>query len=67
MSKSITSFTAQLVTFEADIPFAQVCERLEAEVNKANSAGLMPSLASAKSKEDIEEAVAKITGGKDFA
>ncbi|KAF5370048.1 hypothetical protein D9758_001106 [Tetrapyrgos nigripes] len=66
MSKTITSFTAQLVTFEADIPFTQVCERLEAEVNKSSSAGLIPSLASPKSKEDVEEAVSKIAGGKDF-
>ena len=67
MSKTITPFTAQLVTFESDLPFAQVCERLESEVNKSTSAGIFPALASAKSKEDIEEAVNKITGGKDFA
>ncbi|KAK7470714.1 hypothetical protein VKT23_002136 [Stygiomarasmius scandens] len=67
MSKTITPFTAQLVTFESDLPFAQVCERLEFEVNKSTSAGIFPALASAKSKEDIEEAVNKITGGNDFA
>ncbi|THV08618.1 TT1751-like protein [Dendrothele bispora CBS 962.96] len=66
MSKTITPFTAQLVTFDSDLPFAQVCERLESEVNKSASAGLFSAISSSKSKEELEEAVSKISGGNDF-
>ncbi|TFK43591.1 hypothetical protein BDQ12DRAFT_709331 [Crucibulum laeve] len=66
MSKTITPFTAQLVTFETTLPYSEVVARLEAEVNKQGSAQIISQLRGSKSRAEIDHVVKTITGAKDF-
>lgn len=66
MSKKITPFTAQLVTFDTPLPVAEVILRLEKEVSKSSSAQLLASIAKATSKEELEITIKELSGGNDF-
>ncbi|KAG5646587.1 hypothetical protein DXG03_002891 [Asterophora parasitica] len=66
MKKTITPFTAQLVTYETTLPFKDVIARLDAEVNKTGSLGFMSRLRTAASKADIVGLVNGITDDRDF-
>lgn len=67
MPKTITPFTAQLVTFETTLPVAEVIARLDVEVNKPGSVGtVIPLMKAPASKEVIEQGLQKISEGRDF-
>ncbi|KAG6890264.1 hypothetical protein C0992_002530 [Termitomyces sp. T32_za158] len=67
MKKTTTAFTAQLVTYETTLPFDEVIARLDAQVNKPPAGGIMPAMASARTKQDVIDAVTNATRGNDFA
>jgi len=64
--KTVTPFTAQLVQFETTISPQEIISRLDDRLNREASKELVPSMAAAKSKEELQEIVARITQGKDF-
>ncbi|KAK0468276.1 uncharacterized protein EV420DRAFT_1503605 [Desarmillaria tabescens] len=66
MSKTIASFTAQLVTFTTPLPVSEVLHRLDKEVNREQSTGLIPFLKSGVPKETFEEGLKKMANGNDF-
>jgi len=66
MKKTITPFTAQLVTFETTLPFKEVIARLDREVNKAGSLQFLSKFGSVTAKEEIVELITGITGSNDF-
>lgn len=66
MSKHITKFTAQLVTFETTLPVAEVLTRLDQELNKARSGQIWSMLHGAQSKDEIVSKIKEITGDRDF-
>ncbi|KAK0490939.1 hypothetical protein IW261DRAFT_1413364 [Armillaria novae-zelandiae] len=66
MSKTITSFTAKLVTFTTPLPVSDVLRRLDEEVHREQSAGLIPFLRSGVTKEAFEEGLKKMANGNDF-
>lgn len=67
-SKRITSFTAQLVTFDTPLPYSEVVKRFEQEVNKplAQSKDFLLKLKNAASKTEIEDLVNSVRGDHDF-
>lgn len=65
-SKHITSFTAQLVTFDTPLPYKEVVERFEKEVNKAKSKDFMLRLQLAASKTEIKDLVNTAKGDSGF-
>jgi hypothetical protein len=66
MTKNITQFTAQLVTFETSLPISEVCSRLDQKLHKSKAGQIFNLLRSAKSKEEIVDKINEITGGGDF-
>ncbi|KAF9075898.1 hypothetical protein BDP27DRAFT_1415058 [Rhodocollybia butyracea] len=67
MSKTVTPFSGQMVTFSTSVPFAEVTARLESAIYKpVASTELFPMFRAAKSKEDIEKGLEKIIGNDDF-
>ncbi|KAG7449304.1 uncharacterized protein BT62DRAFT_1073788 [Guyanagaster necrorhizus] len=66
MSKTVTSFTAQLVTFTTPLPVSEVLRRLDKEVHREQSAGLIPFLKSDVSKDAFEEGLKRMANGNDF-
>ncbi|KAG5639004.1 hypothetical protein H0H81_007912 [Sphagnurus paluster] len=66
MKKTVTPFTAQLVTFTTTLPFAEVIARLDAEVNKPRSLQFLAKLSTASTREEIVDLVESTTGGNDF-
>ena len=66
MSKQITQFTAQLVTFETTIPVVEVLARLDKDLNKQGSGKIRSSMKDATNKEEIESSIKQIIGENDF-
>ncbi|KAJ3723030.1 hypothetical protein EV361DRAFT_643481 [Lentinula raphanica] len=67
MSKTVTPFSGQLVTFSTSLPFAEVTARLEAATHKsASSTAWFPAMRAAKSKEDVAKSLHEIIGDDDF-
>lgn len=66
MSKTVTSFTAQLVTFDTPLPVTDVIARLDVEINKQGSAEILQKLRTAATRAEIEEVVNTVTGANDF-
>lgn len=67
MSKTVTPFSGQLITFSTSVPFTEVTARLEAAVHKpAASAQWFPTMRAAKSKEDVAKGLHDIIGDDDF-
>jgi hypothetical protein len=66
MKKSITPFTAKLVTFDTTLAFKDVIARLDLAVNKAGSAQFVQKFKAATTKEEIEALVTGITGDRTF-
>ncbi|KAJ3999551.1 hypothetical protein F5050DRAFT_934607 [Lentinula boryana] len=67
MSKTVTPFSGQLVTFNTSVSFAEVTARLEAAVHKpAASTHWFPTMRAAKSKEDVAKGLYDIIGDDDF-
>ncbi|KAK1224408.1 hypothetical protein PQX77_012704 [Marasmius sp. AFHP31] len=64
--KTVVPFTAQLVQFETTLSPQEVISRLDDRLNREASKDLVPSMAKAQSKEELQEIVARITQGKDF-
>jgi len=64
MKKTITPFTAQLVTFETTVPVREVIARLDKAVNK--SAQFLSRFKTITSKVEIEELVRGTLGENDF-
>ncbi|ESK97627.1 hypothetical protein Moror_17489 [Moniliophthora roreri MCA 2997] len=65
-TKTITPFTAQLVTFETDLSPEQVVSRLDEQLRRPDSARLIPLLSSATSKDALEKGLKEISQGNDF-
>lgn len=67
MSKTIDEFTAKRITFETPLPVATVIARLNEELSK-DKAGpkVLEVLWKAETRQDIEEGMQAINGGKDF-
>ncbi|KAK7049578.1 hypothetical protein VNI00_005609 [Paramarasmius palmivorus] len=65
-TKTVTPFTAQLVTFETTTSPEQVVSRLDEQLRRPNCAGLIPLLSTATSKEALEDGVREIRQGNDF-
>ncbi|KIK65326.1 hypothetical protein GYMLUDRAFT_159555 [Collybiopsis luxurians FD-317 M1] len=67
MSKTVTPFTGQLVTFTTSVPYAEVISRLETALHKETSTvKWFPAMRAAKSKEDVEKGLRDIIGNDDF-
>ncbi|KAF9000220.1 hypothetical protein BDQ17DRAFT_1327798 [Cyathus striatus] len=66
MAKHVSSFSAQLVTFDTDLPFSEVISRLDREINKPETGNFLTQLASATTREEIINAVNSIKGPSDF-
>ncbi|KIL70113.1 hypothetical protein M378DRAFT_67951 [Amanita muscaria Koide BX008] len=66
MSKTITTFSAKLVTLETSLPFSDVLTRLDKAINKDGSKELIPKMRYATSKDEIEALVNGIRGDGDF-
>lgn len=66
MKKTTTIFSAQLVTFETSVPFAEFVARLDRAVNKEGSDQIISKLKGADSREKLEKIVNDIRGGNDF-
>ncbi|KAF8897483.1 hypothetical protein BD779DRAFT_1781942 [Infundibulicybe gibba] len=64
--KTITPFTAQLVTFTTTLPVGEVIARLDVEVNKTGSAGFTSQMKAVTNKTDIENVINPIVGDRDF-
>ncbi|KAL0577715.1 hypothetical protein V5O48_004264 [Marasmius crinis-equi] len=64
--KTVIPFSAQLVQFETTLPPTEVISRLDEKISRERSKELIPSMAAMKSKEELEEIVARITQGGDF-
>lgn len=66
MKKSITPFTAKLVTFDTALSFKDVITRLDLALNKAGSAQFIARFKAATTKDDIEALIKGITGDRNF-
>ncbi|KAF8639717.1 hypothetical protein AX17_000979 [Amanita inopinata Kibby_2008] len=66
MIKTITTFTAQLVTFESTSSFKEVIARLDSALNKEGSKQIMVKLGAATSKGEVEELVNGTRGTSDL-
>jgi D-ribose pyranose/furanose isomerase RbsD len=66
MKKTITPFTAQLVTFDTTLPVREVITRLDKAVNKSGSAQFISRFKTITSKAEIEELVQNVLGDNDF-
>ena len=66
MNKTTTAFSAQLVTLESSVPFAEVTARLDRALNKEESKQMMSKIGSATSRDEIEQIVNTIRGDNDF-
>lgn len=52
--KQVTPVSAQLVSFETDIPPAVILKRLDNNLNRDEASQLVPLLQQAKTREEIE-------------
>ncbi|PFH51462.1 hypothetical protein AMATHDRAFT_59249 [Amanita thiersii Skay4041] len=66
MSKTITTFTAQLVTFESALPFKDVVTRLDKALNKEGSKQIVPRMGASTSRTEIENLINGICKDNDF-
>ena len=66
MHRTITTFSAQLVTLETSLGFSEAIARLDKAINKEGSSQLMPKMKSATSKDEIDLIVNGILGANDF-
>jgi hypothetical protein len=66
MKKTVTPFTAQLVTFDTTSPVQEVIARLDEAVNKSGSASFLAQFRATTSRVEIEGLVRHITRGNDF-
>lgn len=66
MKKTITPFTAQLVTFDTTLPVQEVIARLDKGVNKSGSAHFISQFRTITSKAEAEELVQGILGENNF-
>ncbi|KAF9263467.1 hypothetical protein L218DRAFT_959024 [Marasmius fiardii PR-910] len=64
--KTITPFTAQLVRFETSLGPQEVVSRLEEQTNRTGSKDLFPTIAVARTPEELQEGIKKISRGSDF-
>ncbi|KAH9914670.1 hypothetical protein B0H21DRAFT_828297 [Amylocystis lapponica] len=67
MSKVTEEFTAQRITYETSLPVAVVTARLDEALSKGKvDPTWWKALAKANSREEVEEEMHKVNGGKDF-
>ena len=66
MSKSVIPFTAKLVKFDTEVPFAEVISRLNSAVNKNGSGNIMARLKSTNTQDELSTVVNDTTGDSDF-
>ncbi|KAH9929960.1 TT1751-like protein [Amylocystis lapponica] len=67
MSKVIEQFTTQRTTYETSLPVAVVTARLDEALSKGKvDPTWWKALAKASSREEVEEEMHKVNGGKDF-
>ncbi|KAG6812322.1 hypothetical protein H0H92_003406 [Tricholoma furcatifolium] len=63
MKKTVTPFTAQLITYQTSLSYEAVISRLNEAVNRTGSAGFLDHMALVTTKEGIVNLVANITAG----
>jgi hypothetical protein len=66
MSKSVIPFTAKLVKFDTDVPFAEVISRLNIAVNKEGSENIVARLRSTNTQDELTTVVNDTVGDSDF-
>lgn len=66
MSKTVIPFTAKLVKFDTDVPFAEVISRLNTAVNKEGSENIMARLKSTNTQDELTTVVNDTIGDSDF-
>ncbi|KAF8231873.1 hypothetical protein L208DRAFT_1274977 [Tricholoma matsutake] len=66
MKKTITPFTAQLVTFDTTLAIREVITRLDKQVNKSGSAQFLQHFRTVTSKAEIEQVVQNVLGENDL-
>lgn len=67
MTKHVIEFVAKRVVHETDAAISDVVARLNEELNKERAGPeVFRSLAAVRSRSDVEQAVRRITEGKDF-
>lgn len=66
MSKTVIPFTAKLVKFDTDVPFAEVISRLNIAVNKEGSANIMARLKSINSQDEFTTVINDTVGDSGF-
>ncbi|KAG7097022.1 hypothetical protein E1B28_004415 [Marasmius oreades] len=64
--KTVTPFTAQLVRFETSLAPGEVVSRLDGRINRSESKDLIPTIATAGTRKELEEGIRRISGGNDF-
>ena len=66
MSKSVIPFTAKLVKFDTDVPFAEVISRLNTAVNKEGCGDIIARLKSTNTQDELATVVNDAIGDSDF-
>lgn len=66
MSKSVIPFTAKLVKFDTEVPFAEVISRLNSAVNKDGSGNIVARLKSTNTQNELTTVVNDTIGDSDF-
>ncbi|KAH9949063.1 hypothetical protein B0H21DRAFT_820429 [Amylocystis lapponica] len=68
MTKTVTEFTAKRITYETSVPVTTVVRRLNEELSQATTGPTtFDMLSRTRTKQEIEDGMHKINGGKDFA
>jgi len=66
MSKSVIPFTAKLIKFDTDVPFAEVISRLNIAVNKEGSENITERLKSTSTHDELTTVVNDTIGDSNF-
>jgi hypothetical protein len=66
MSKTVIPFTAKLVKFDTDVPFAEVISRLNIAVNKEGSGNIMAKLKLINTQDEFTTVINDTIGDSGF-
>lgn len=65
-TKSIRSFTAKLVNYDTNLPYATVIARLDAAINTTGSVNFLTDFHNAKTKKEQTDLISGILQGRNF-
>lgn len=66
MPKTVVSFTAKLVKFDTDVPFAEVISRLDIALNKEGSGNIMAKLKLVNTQDEFTAVINDTIGDSGF-